>query len=129
MNAQELIRAQPFRYAAHMAPKDQAWVAARMQKAVTEEQRNLGNTPGKTPMEKTGVSDEARARLAATMQKVMAVMADGQPRSCPSIMQLSGAKDHEVRAALVELRASGKMAVVRGKRVGQIAVYQLRVQA
>mgnify|MGYP003403084296 FL=1 len=99
---------------------------AAFQEAIKAEQRRLGNTPGKLPMDKTGVSDEARARLAATVDKVMA---DGQPRNCPSIMHLSGAKDHEIRAALIELRARGKLSVVGGSRVGQQTVYQHRGQA
>ena len=88
-----------------------------------------GERAGRVPMDKTGVSDEARARLAATVDKVMAIMADGQPRNCPSIMHLSGAKDHEIRAALIELRARGKLSVVGGSRVGQQTVYQHRGQA
>ena len=102
---------------------------AAFQEAIKAEQRRLGNTPGKLPMDKTGVSDEARARLAATVDKVMAIMADGQPRNCPSIMHMSGAKDHEIRAALIELRARGKLSVVGGSRVGQQTVYQHRGQA
>jgi hypothetical protein len=49
MTPQEIIRSQPFRYAAHMTEADEAWVAAQMFREVTREQRNNDNTPGKMP--------------------------------------------------------------------------------
>jgi hypothetical protein len=49
MTPTEIIRSQPFKYAAHMTPADEAWVAAHMFRDVTQEQRNNDNTPGKLP--------------------------------------------------------------------------------
>jgi hypothetical protein len=49
MNPTEIIRSQPFKYAAHMTEADEAWVAAHMFRAVTQEQRDNENTPGRMP--------------------------------------------------------------------------------
>jgi hypothetical protein len=70
MTPQEIIRAQPFRYAAHMTEADEAWVAAQMFRAITKEQRNNDNTPGRVPNQPTRLNQSVEVSLIETPGKI-----------------------------------------------------------